>query len=306
MHGLPEPDKGERHIPSPYIRMLMYNLQDRSLGSVELHVSELACESSEDPRYLYASTGLKAKADPLRQDKGGSNKGTLHYTAEFIPSLNVKWEKFEEQDTEAHHLAQHEGNDDGGYASSGGNSSSDEDEIPGDVTISSKKDVKNAASAESVKSTKTTGTAGTNEKSNGSVKGSVRPEKKADTAIVMSHEELLAQRMCLAFLVTLTLSRLTKYRLAESGIIIFHVISGKLAKKARIEVLLDDGYWPCFSTLKARSTQAQFGYVGEGFMKELDFGRVWFRLNDGVENEKDDIIAECREDAKPFLQAALV
>ncbi|KJA26087.1 hypothetical protein HYPSUDRAFT_133560, partial [Hypholoma sublateritium FD-334 SS-4] len=258
--------------------------KDRSLGSVELHVSELACESSEDPRYLYASTGLKAKADPLRQDKGGGNKGTLYYMAEFIPSLNIKWEKFEEQDTEAHRLAQNEGSDDGGYASSGGNSSSDEDDIPRDVTISSKKDVNKATSADSVKSIKTTGATGTNEKANGSVKGSVRSEKKPDTAILMSHEELLVQ---------------------QSGIIIFHVISGKLAKKARIEVLLDDGYWPCFSTLKARSTQAQFGYVGEGFMKELDFGRVWFRLNDGVENEKDDIIAECREDAKPFLQAAL-
>ena len=107
-------------------------------------------------------------------------------------------------------------------------------------------------------------------------------------------------------LIRVLVTRPTKYRFIESGIIVFHVISGKLAKKARIEVLLDDGYWPCFSTLKARSTQAQFGYVGEGFMKELDFGRVWFRLNDGIENEKDDIIAECREDAKPFLQAALV
>lgn len=92
----------------------------------------------------------------------------------------------------------------------------------------------------------------------------------------------------------------------ESGIIVFHIISGKLSKKARVEVLLDDGYWPCFSTMKARSSHAQFGYVGEGFMKEVDFGRVWFRLNDGAENEKDDIIAECKEDAKTFLQAALV
>lgn len=92
----------------------------------------------------------------------------------------------------------------------------------------------------------------------------------------------------------------------ESGIIVFHVISGNLAKKARVEVLLDDGYWPCFSTIKARSTQAQWGYVGEGFMKEVDFGRVWLRLNEAHEGESDDIIAEWQGEAKAFLQATLV
>ena len=93
---------------------------------------------------------------------------------------------------------------------------------------------------------------------------------------------------------------------AESGIIVFHVISGKLAKKARVEVLLDDGYWPCFSTVKARSTHAQWGYVGEGFMKEVDFGRVWLRLNEAQEGENDDVIAEWKGDVKTFLQANLV
>ena len=68
---------------------------------------------------------------------------------------------------------------------------------------------------------------------------------------------------------------------------------------------MDDGYWPCFSTTKARSTNAQWDYVGEGFLKEIDFGRVWLRLNEANEGEKDDIIAEWKGDAKPFLQATL-
>lgn len=93
--------------------------------------------------------------------------------------------------------------------------------------------------------------------------------------------------------------------LLESGIIVFNVISGTIVKKARLEVLLDDGYWPCFSTTKARSTNAQWDYVGEGFLKEIDFGRVWLRLNEANEGEKDDIIAEWKGDAKPFLQATL-
>ena len=46
--------------------------------------------------------------------------------------------------------------------------------------------------------------------------------------------------------------------------------------------------------------------VGEGFVKELDFGRVWLRLNENDEGEKDDIIAEWKDDAKAFLMSTLV
>lgn len=83
-------------------------------------------------------------------------------------------------------------------------------------------------------------------------------------------------------------------------------MSGRLQKKARLEVLLDDGYWPAFGTVKARSTHAQWQHVGEGFIKELDFGRVWLRLNENGEGDKDDIIAEWKGPAKSFLEATLV
>lgn len=92
----------------------------------------------------------------------------------------------------------------------------------------------------------------------------------------------------------------------ESGVIVFNVISGQLTKKARLEVLMDDGYWPAFSTGKARSTNAHWEHVGEGFIKELDFGRVWLRLNENDEGEHDDIIAEWKGDAKAFLESTLV
>ena len=75
--------------------------------------------------------------------------------------------------------------------------------------------------------------------------------------------------------------------------------------KARLEVLLDDGYWPAFSTQRATSTHAQWEYVGEGFVKELDFGQVWLRLNDADEGDKDEILAEYKGSAKEFLQKTL-
>jgi Ca2+-dependent lipid-binding protein len=45
--------------------------------------------------------------------------------------------------------------------------------------------------------------------------------------------------------------------------------------------------------------------IGEGFIKELDFGRVWLRLNENDEGEKDDIIAEWKGEAKDFLERTL-
>jgi Ca2+-dependent lipid-binding protein len=70
--------------------------------------------------------------------------------------------------------------------------------------------------------------------------------------------------------------------------------------------MLDDGYWPACSTPKARSTQANFNYVGEGFIKELDFSRVWIRLNENDENDKEDVVCELKMEASKFLQTALV
>ena len=94
--------------------------------------------------------------------------------------------------------------------------------------------------------------------------------------------------------------------LTEAGVVIFNVIRGRLHKKARLEVLLDDAYWPAFSTIRARSTNAQWEYIGEGVVKELDFSRVWLRLNEADEGEKDDVIAEWKGDSKAFLERTLV
>lgn len=93
---------------------------------------------------------------------------------------------------------------------------------------------------------------------------------------------------------------------SESGVIVVNVLSGQLQKKARLEVLLDDAYWPAFSTIRPRSANAQWEYIGEGFVKELDFGRVWLRLNEADEGDKDNIIAEWKGDTKQFLQQTLV
>lgn len=101
-------------------------------------------------------------------------------------------------------------------------------------------------------------------------------------------------------------SELISLSQTASGVIVFDVISGRLARKARLEILMDDGYWPAFGTPKARSTDAKWDMIGEGFIKELDFGRVWLRLNENDDGEKESIVAEYKGDAKEFLERALV
>lgn len=187
--------------------------KDRSLGSVELHVSDLATETPDDMQHRYQSHGVKAIADPIRLDQGNTHKGTLFYTAEFIPTLNVKFHKFEKQNTEAGQLAREQGGDeDGGYATD--QSSSDEHDVPPGVTISSdsKGSIKAAKSSDTMsvsgkstkssKSQKTNGTDPSKRHSAGTAPGSPvtpvtpvtpTPEKK-EVFVEMSNDELLAQR----------------------------------------------------------------------------------------------------------------
>ncbi|KAJ7071483.1 C2 domain-containing protein [Mycena amicta] len=237
--------------------------RDRSLGNVELRVSELAKESS-DRQYPFESTGKKTATDPFRLDKGNAYKGQLHYTAEFIPTLALEGVKFDGSGNELQRAAAQEDPEGKEVRSSSSSSSvSGDEEIPSTPTIvepSSPIVSKNPESAVPAE----------------------QPEEP--TGIKLSIDELLMH---------------------QSGVIVFNVISGKLAKKARLEVLLDDGYWPCFSTVRARSSNAQWETVGEGFVKELDFGHVWLRLNDADEAEKSNIVAEWKGDSKAFLQSTL-
>ena len=92
----------------------------------------------------------------------------------------------------------------------------------------------------------------------------------------------------------------------ESGVLAVNVISGELQKQARFELLVDDDYWPAFSTEKSRSTTARWDQAGEGFIRELDFANVWLRLNENEEGLKEDIVGELKMEAKDFIGQCLV
>jgi hypothetical protein len=72
--------------------------KDRSLGTVELKVSELAREikrGAGDARFSFESTGKMDKSEAIRLDRGNQYKGQLHYFAEFLPAFALQGLKFE-------------------------------------------------------------------------------------------------------------------------------------------------------------------------------------------------------------------
>jgi Ca2+-dependent lipid-binding protein len=255
--------------------------KDRSLGSVELLVNDIARESPADPQYRYESTGAKEAAEPIQIDNH-SHKGQLHYRAEFVSTLNVKDVHFDVGENEiqkaAHKVQRNHAN---GISTPSSSSDEEERHVTVDHPIAesgTNSPPHQTDSSESVRANGN-GTANTDEEASS-------PAEKGSTkeGIELSKEELFKHK---------------------SGIIIFNVIGGHLQKKARLDVLLDDAYWPAFSTLKSRGTNAQWAHIGEGFLKELDFGRIWLRLNESGDSDKDDIIAEWKGDAKAFLDATL-
>ncbi|KAF5384758.1 hypothetical protein D9757_006278 [Collybiopsis confluens] len=256
--------------------------KDRSLGSVELHVEELAAEHN-DIEFPYKSTGVKDATDPIRLDKGGGYKGTLHFKAEFVPALKLKGGvQFDDVGVSAltkGATSTKDSSDAGSFKSAGSNKSDENgQEVPDGVTFS-ESHTKDAKLTDTSATTETSENGAAN--GNGNSNGESREEERG---VEMRKEELLAQ---------------------QSGVIVVNVVSGALNKKARVELLLDDGYWPCFSTNRPRSTKATWGYVGEGFVKELDFSQVWIRLNEADEGEKDAIIAEWRGETKAFLSSTM-
>ncbi|EIW86483.1 tricalbin [Coniophora puteana RWD-64-598 SS2] len=269
--------------------------KDRSLGSVELNVGELARPSADGSDYKHESTGKKEASDPIKLDGSHSNqyKGQLHYVAEFVPALALKGVEFAKDQNEIQRAAQN-GGEEGDYPSSPSTtsfSSRDGEEVR-HVTVSGPMTEEGFTQPQRSSTLDTTKT----DKSGKSDK-SDKTDKTNDTASIIGSDDGQEPEG-----VELSKEELLKH---QSGVIVFNVVSGQLHKKARVEVLLDDGYWPCFSTPKARSTRVEIQHVGEGFIKELDFGQIWLRLNENDEGEKDDIIAEWKGEAKPFLEATL-
>jgi hypothetical protein len=158
-------------------------------------MADLAIKS-DNVRYPYESKGVKAVAAPIELEKGPS-KGTLHYTAQFIPSLALKMTEFEKQTTEKDRVASQ-------YKDS--SSIGSEDDIPSDATYIPEKTLTPKTVPEPTK--KNVPDTAVDVKPNETGEPNGVADKKAKTeAVELSHEELLAQRECCFCLLSLFLNQ---------------------------------------------------------------------------------------------------
>lgn len=279
---------------------------------------------------MYESTGVKEAEDPI---KIGNNsfKGRLIYSAQFVPAYALRGIRFDSGPNQIEQAA--ERSKAGTPDSNAGGSVRDDDESEIDVEIAQGR-VTVSAPVDDERPVNGTGEANGNGNGNGAALGHNKTDSVVTTSsartsgstaveekrqepeepeepqgIEMSREELLKHRAYFLSRLFTGLEIASDARCsnhAEAGVIIFNVVSGRLHKKARLEVLLDEGYWPAFSTARARSQHAVWEHIGEGVVKELDFSRVWLRLNEADEGDKDDVIAEWKGDSKAFLEKTLV
>ena len=208
MHGLPAPDQGNEFRASLGSITVLNSFQDRSLGYVELKLSELA-QTAEGKMSTFVSTGRKIGEDPIRLDKG-SYKGKLFYEAEFVPALRLKEVKFSSGGNAIQRAAETSEDVDGDDVSDS-SSSKESDEyaqnVPDGITVSSPTGAEvsreNGPSGHSKsKSTDTTNTmatadsrlSGTTSKSEASMNGLITEEPKEEEGVEMSKEDLLRQR----------------------------------------------------------------------------------------------------------------
>jgi hypothetical protein len=148
-------------------------------------MADLATKS-DNVRYRYESKGVKAMVAPIALENG-SFKGTLHYTAEFIPSLALKITEFEKQTTEKDRVAAHYDNERSSINSM--------DDIPSEATYIPEKTT--PPNAHPVPVTNNVPATDVDAKPNETGEPNGVSDKKAETEPVeLSQEELLAQREC--------------------------------------------------------------------------------------------------------------
>ncbi|RMZ81796.1 hypothetical protein DV738_g1947, partial [Chaetothyriales sp. CBS 135597] len=96
----------------------------------------------------------------------------------------------------------------------------------------------------------------------------------------------------------------------ESGLVIFKIIEGTLAKSDLfLEVLVDDHVFPSYTTSKIKAGTHQIGEVGDAFVREIDVSKLTLRLVEKTgtagKDEDDKWVAKLSGDTLSTLQQGL-
>ncbi|GAA5849255.1 hypothetical protein JCM8547_006494 [Rhodosporidiobolus lusitaniae] len=239
--------------------------KDRSLGSFEFSASGLIAEGPDKKTKPWIGTGKVERTEMLQQNGKRSVKGNISFSAEFFPCAHLKDVSF--SPPEASKLTELAEEDSNGEGAS----------TPTTASFISPPNSPTSLSPSAAGANGANGTGG----------GGADGKKKEDDedGVTIPKEELLK---------------------TQTGVLAFQVISGQLAKKgARLEVALDDAYWPVYSTEPSRSTHNTWDEIGEVLIRELDFSQIHLSLNTAEKDTRADIIATTTIDMNTFLEQAL-
>lgn len=286
--------------------------KDRTLGTVSVLAGDYITEV-ESQEYPYQSTGRKAVSERIALGKNNQFKGTLNFEVEFAPAVSLRGgvsfdpkenditAAAEEKKVQAAAAAAASAAASGaasGAASAVGANGTVAPAPPGltapstssaatSAAVSAKSE--GAAAAAPAVPAKDAKDAAKDTKDAKDVAKAANGEEETEAAkpeqgVVLTEQQLLS---------------------SQSGILVFQVISGQLAKKGFLEVLIDDNYFPSYTSERARSANNRWDQVGEGFVRELDFGRVQLRINANDDMDKEDIVAQTEMDTREFLERTL-
>ncbi|PLW09166.1 hypothetical protein PCASD_23053 [Puccinia coronata f. sp. avenae] len=283
--------------------------KDRSLGHIDLDTTKLAESVKEDEVNTYKSTGKHHYSEYLKQEgKKALVKGKMSFTVEFHACKPIKFNRFDTPPSDVDTMKTGQLSDKASTLNGSDNLAHALLPLPDEVLLNGKS-VTAKPSSEAMQVPDKSSRGGYEVSSaDGSPKlkkaelannthrqaipsidslGSnpLREDKAAPPLKELSKEELLSH---------------------QSGILVFNIVGGVIAKKnARLEFLFDDGYWPSYSTEPSKSTHAKWDETGESFIRELDWSRCILKLNVADKDTREEVYAEYTSDLKDFLNDCL-
>ncbi|CEH17519.1 Ca2-dependent lipid-binding protein CLB1/vesicle protein vp115/Granuphilin A, contains C2 domain [Ceraceosorus bombacis] len=270
--------------------------KDRSLGTTEVNVAELANEGRGTREVPFTGTGKSRRKDKIHLGRG-AYKGEIEYDVEFLGATALHGVEFEGAGNEAAKKAGDGEDEDGDDPDAKEGAEAEEDAALGeDAKAMTKATVSSGLKEDDAAATQTSLAHQASQKTHkkkesvatlSSVKTAATAQtdvsKKAVEGVEMSREQLLN---------------------SQSGILVFNLLGGQLARKnARLEVSFDDGYWPVYTTEASRTEKCTWDEVGEAVIKELDWSRMWLKLRTG--SNDNDIFAEFQGNTKDVLERTL-
>lgn len=260
-------------------------------------------EALNDPLEAWPVRSLGRKNIQAKLKLGKNEGGTVDCMVEFVPAVHLRDAFFHLGDEpEAVKRAKGAGDQTETEADAGAGAGTSELEGQDrDAPTSATTDQTEGPLQSSTQSTGLTGAAEVATAAGKSItETGAQPETQAEDSeekeekqggVLLTSEQLLAQ---------------------PQGVLALNILEAKLSvKQARVEILVDDGYWPSYQTAISRGAVHTFDEVSQSVVKDLSNSMVTVRVRtrgsegEGNDTNLSDVVAETVISAQQLLELSL-